>query len=99
MNHEIFLLHVWMLSGGELTWEEIKDKPYNRLKREYDYHVPVFGKAATVHCFFEDYDIRDKDLVAMATRFMKGDYMTIEVSLYDGKVTKTKGISRINPPL
>jgi len=98
MSKQTYMLHVWNNGQGELLFSEIKNSSFRWCKEWFDYHLMVNGKAATVYCFFSDYDIRDEELIAIATKFMKGEYTNIEVDLYWGTVQETKGIDKTNPP-
>jgi len=94
---ETYMLYVWNDGQGNLTMSQLTENTIPYWKRFYDYHLLVSGRAANVWCFFSDYDIRDSELKKMATKFMKGNYNIIEVSSYDGKVTKKRGVNRLNP--
>ena len=94
---ESYYIHIWYDGTQNLTMSELTGNSLGYWKKFYDYHKLIQGKTAQVWCFFADSDIRYSELKHMATCFMKGDYHLIEVSLYDGKVTRTKGFNRINP--
>lgn len=92
-----YLLHIWNDGNQNLTMEELTGNSVGYWKKFYEYHKLIQGHTAQVWCFFSDYDIRDSEIKHMATCFMKGNYYLITVDLYDGKVTRQKGISRVNP--
>lgn len=94
-----YLLHVWWsVDYQRANFTEIRDMSYPECINWFNYKKMVNGKAATVYCFFDDYDIRDHVLNEAATRFMKGDYMLIEVDLYHLTRKVSKGVNLIDHP-
>lgn len=95
--HGVFFIHVWPMSNGKLAMIEIEGISFHMMKQRYRYHFPVFGETATVHTFFNDYDIREKELKKMATAFVKGSYNVYSVELYGGKMIEKRGIPKVYP--
>lgn len=58
---------------------------------EYDYHEHFYGKTATVHIGTEDYDISREELLSMATKFVKGEVVTMQYDLVACTVTRIEG--------
>jgi len=96
-TRQTYLLHVWNNGQGEYLMALIDDRSYGQCKLYFDYHKMIVGKTATVHVFFGDYDIRDNELIAMATKFMKGEYTKIDVNMYSFEVTESNGVDRTHP--
>lgn len=94
----VFFIYVWRLGNGQLAMIEIEGMSFHRMKEFYDYHFPVVGRSATVHCFFSDYEITDREMKRMATSLIKGEYVKYSVELYDGKLTKERGVPKETHP-
>lgn len=82
-----------------MLFSVIEDQGILALKHWYEYHEVINGKAAVVFVFFNDYDIRREECISAATRFMKGDYIRIDVDLHNLKSVETKGVDLTHPPL
>ena len=95
--YNVYMLRVWTLAGGELAMSPVEGMTLQRAKQFYEYHKLIVGKTAAVHCFFEDYDIRDEDLKKMATAFMKGLYTRYNIDLKEFKWTEEGGIDLTHP--
>lgn len=97
INRQTYQLFLWNAGNGEMIFSQIENKGVQESKKWYDYHELISGKTAVVFVFFEDYDIRREDCVKVATRFMTGDYVRIDIDLNKCTSTETKGINRTNP--
>lgn len=83
---------------GDKAWfTPINEMTVPEAKKHYDYYKLVPGKAATVHCFFSDYDLRDEDIIHAATIYMKGEYMSVEVNLRTFERKVFKGVDKTHP--
>lgn len=91
-----YAIHVWW-SWDRTQFSVIENMGVHQAKMFYEYHKMIPGKSATVFVFFNDYDLRYSDLIAAATRFMRGDYVRIDVDLYNLSFKETKGADRTNP--
>lgn len=92
-----YLLELWTMEGGEVTFSPITDRTFQECKRWYEYHEMLSGTIATVFCFFSDDDINKSEALEMATRFMHGKYKLVNVDLYWGKRTILDGIDLTHP--
>jgi hypothetical protein len=92
-----YLLEVWMMRGGEVTFSPITDRTIGECRDWFEYHKMFNGKTATVFCFFSDYDLRDEQLLEAATRFMKGNYKLISWDLNTSERTISDGVDLTNP--
>lgn len=90
-----YALHLWC--NGEMLFSVIEDKGIPELKNWYEYHQMINGTTAVVFVFFSDYDITRKECIAAATRFMRGNYVRVDVDLNNLTVTKTKGLDKTTP--
>lgn len=89
---------IWVWWNGERTmFSVIEDMTIGYAKTFYEYHKAFFGKSATVFVFFNDYDLRNEDLLEAANRFMHGDYIRFDVDLYNLLVASSKGIDLTAP--
>lgn len=92
-----YAIHLWNNGTGTMMFSIIEDQGIQYLKRWYEYHQMINGKAAVVFVFFNDYDIRREECISAATRFMRGDYNRIDVDLYNLKIVETKGVDLTHP--
>jgi len=101
-NYSIWL---WNNGRGEMLFSVIEDKTIGEAKKFYEYHELIIGNAANVWVFFNDYDIHRNDCLDAATRFMRGDYVRIDVKNlkadkygnYEAEIIKTKGSDKTHP--
>ena len=75
----------------------ISDMYIQQAKKFYEYHLLISGKSGNVWCFFDDYDLKDEDLINIATKFMKGQYKEINVDLKTFDVTEKEGVDLTHP--
>jgi hypothetical protein len=92
----VYLLHIWTDGNNELTMSQLETSQLRPMMEWFDYHLIVLGKSATVYCFYDDFEFTNQQLIDMATKFMKGDYIRIDIDL--DKCTATKSIGDDKTP-
>ncbi len=92
-----FMIELWHGIHGNVIFQDVCDRPYQELSEWFDYKVIINGKAATVYCFFSDYDISNVDCVVAATTFVTGAGTRFDIDLDRCVTTKSKPENKLNP--
>lgn len=95
-NKPTHLLFTWQ-NDNEVLFSLLENMGIGEARSIYDYHKMFNGKSAVVFVFFDDFDIREYQLLEVATRFMKGEYIRYDVDLRNLTTIKTLGVNRVNP--
>lgn len=91
-----YLLYVWH-NYDNTCFSIIEDMGLPEARKFYDYHIMFNGQAAVVFVFYNDVDIREYELLDVATQYMKGEYIRIDVDMDTLKTTSSKGVDLTNP--
>jgi hypothetical protein len=98
MAKPMHILEVWRDNEDKgLNFSQVETRTYGECREWFDYHLTLNGNAATVYVFYSDHDITKSEIIETATKFMKGDYMRIDIDLNKCIATKSKGVDKTNP--
>lgn len=93
-----YAIHLWVNSTDVPIFSIIENEGIPTLRHRYRYHEMINGRLAVVFVFYDYWEITRSHCISAATRFMKGDYIRIDVDLHNLKSVETKGVDLTHPP-
>ncbi len=87
----------WSINEKSIYFAIIEDRSFSECREWFEYHKLVNGKAATVFVFFSDYNITDQQVIDTATKFMKGEYIRVDIDLNKCIATYSEGVDKTDP--